>query len=425
MPASRWRSVVGKLGWLGAILLVVGLLSSRLTPKTPPERVTVVASALSHPGAIPAIYALSPRSEQTLRNSVAVRRALTFLASLQPTGTYILSQPDGKTVIPMDLAHAAIALAAVERVDRAEAALTWLYHQMIRRDGSSFDPRLQTDYAGSWPDELNLNGGPEAGTSRGRGEAVGIALVATYAVASQNPDYLDATIDGARIADLVRLAVDYLTQPSMLGPDGAFSHSPDYRVPFNEECARMTVGLRLASVLLERAGDPNGAEIAATGAARGLAALRRRTGLNQGMAYDYYAMGIWGLATPDEARQELSWLRSTGLVDENGVKNWDWQVDRAESLVAWARWWIQAQTISPSQTFDYAIASVATGDLTTALEVERRWLPLQRADGGFNDAYIFGLRLGFSRPTSYAVARFILLERLLTDVVGTGGIQTF
>jgi hypothetical protein len=319
----------------------------------------------------------------------------------------------------MDLAHAAIALAKVGRLQQARAAMIWLYGTMIRRGPSSYDSGTGADYAGSWYDSILPNGDPAPGASRGRGESVGMSLIATYTIVTEDSSFLDAKIAGTPLVDLIHLSVDYLTQPAMQAADGSFSHSPDYRVPFNEECARMSVGLRLASTMLETIGDTAGAARAQTATTNGVEALRRRTGLNQGMAYDYYAMAIWGLASPQEAQSEVAWLKSTGLVDANGVRNWDWQIRTPTSVFAWLAWWSQAQTIAPSQTFDYAIASVAAGDVGTAIDLERRWLKVQRADGGFDDAYLFGLRLGFSPPTSYAVARFLLLERLLTDVVGS------
>jgi hypothetical protein len=290
---------------------------------------------------------------------------------------------------------------------------------MIQRGSTSYESGTGADYAGSWYDSILPDGQPTPGASRGRGEAVGMSLIATYTIVAEDSSFLHARIGDAEVADLLRLSVDYLTQPAMQAADGSFSHSPDYRVPFNEECARMSLGLHLAGKMLASADDTAGAARAEVASANGIQALRRRTELNQGMAYDYYAMSIWGLATPAEAQSEIAWLKSTGLVDANGVRNWDWQIRTSTSPIAWFRWWSQAQTIAPSQTFDYAIASVAAGDVGTALDLESRWLRLQRDDGGFDDAYLPGLRIGFSQPTSYAVARFLLLERLLTDAVGS------
>jgi hypothetical protein len=411
---------------VGLVVLAIGLLTAPFlrSRQAPPTSQTVLLKAPE--SEILPIYALSPRSDQSLRNPEAVQRAVGFLLNLQPEGTYILSTADSPVVVPMDLTHAVIALTRVQQIDPARSAMIWLYERMILPSPSSVDLGAQADYAGSWYDGIQTNGAPVAGISRGRGEAVGMALIATYAVWSEDPGFLNVKIGDSRIADLLALSVDYLTQPSMEQPGAVFSHSPDYRVPFNEENARMVVGLHLASQMLQGSGDQVSAERAATAAAQGLTSLQQRTGMSQGMAYDYYAMSIWGLATPDQARSEMTWFKSTGLVDANGVHNWDWQLTQATTLPTWLRWWVQAQTVTPSPTFDYAIASVAAGNVQTALNLEQRWLPLQRPDGGFSDAYLFanplggllGLHLGFSAPTSYAVARFILLERLLTDVLG-------
>jgi hypothetical protein len=138
------------------------------------------------------------------------------------------------------------------------------------------------------------------------------------------------------------------------------------------------------------------------------------------MAYDFYAMGIWGLGSRQDALGEVKWLKSTGLVDRDGVRNWDWQLAKANPISDHLKWWAQSQSIAPSQTFDYAIACISAGDIQTALDLERRWLPRQLENGGFQDAFYLGLRIGLAPPTSYSAARFILLERLLSDVVGGG-----
>lgn len=412
-----WVRLSAKFGLLGLLVVAVSLLTSRpFTPSAP--RINQAATVKFVVDPAPAAYTLYPTDGNQLRNPEAVQRAVEFLTRLQPEGTYILSQPGDPKVVPMDLAHVAIAFAKVNRLSQAEAAMNWLYQQMIPPGAASEDPRLEANFGGSWYDGVQINGQPAPGMRRGRGEAVGMTLIATYTIFAEDPDYLNERIGDQRISDLVRFSVDYLTQPAMQAPDGRFHHSPYYRVPFNEENARMTLGLQLASRMLRAAGQPAAAERAAEHAELGRLALRNRESFSQGMAYDYYAQGIWGLVDPVEARDELDWLKSTGLVNRYGVKNWDWQLNTATAPGTWLRWWVQAQTISPSPTFDYALAAITAGDIPTALEIERRWLPRQRNDGGFDDAYLFGLRVGMARPTSYAAARFLLLERLLTDVVG-------
>jgi hypothetical protein len=415
-PTRGWH-----LGTLG-ILVVVGVLAGagfRLTSKSriaPPPATAIVN------GAVPAIYALPPTSARELRHPRSVSRAVGFLTELQPEETYVLSIKGTPTVVPMDVAHAAIAFVSVDRLQLAESAMTWLYQRMIRPDSAGAVDAAGNDFSGSWYDALQPNGDPTPGASRGRGEAVGMALIATYSIYEQDPAYVSTPIGDSRIIDLVELATQYLARPSMQAPDGRFYHSPTYRVSFNEECARMTLGLQLAVKMLRAQGDLSAAERASAAASRGLQSLRDGRDLSQGMAYDFYGRAIWGLATPAEAKKETSALRSAGLVEPGGVRNWDWQLSTASSPLVWLRWWAQAQTIAPSQTFDYAIASVGAGDLTTALKLEKLWLSLQRPDGGFDDGFLFGplgLHLGFGQPTSYAVARFILLENLLTHVVGS------
>lgn len=418
MRRLRVSSVFSKkLNVVGLLVLAVSMLTSRnVTPSAPRNYAMTPVQYTINPS--PAAYALNPSASTQLRNPQAVQKAIDFLTGLQPEGTYILSAPNDPTIVPMDIAHSAIALAKVDRTPRAEAAMNWLYGLMIKPGPSSYDPGLDADFAGSWYDQIQTDGLPAYHATRGRGEAVGMALIATYTIYLEDPDYIHSRVGGDRIIDLVRLSVAYLTQPAMQTPDGRFYHSPDYQVPFNEEGARMTLGLKLASEMLAAGGDQALANLAAERSTLGLKALRNGEGLSQGMAYDYYAMSIWGLATPSESRAEMTWLKTTGLVNRYGVKNWDWQLTTASTFPTWLRWWVQAQTISPAPTFDYAIAAVSAGDLNTALRIEHEWVPRQRNDGGFDDAYLFGLRVGVSQPTSYAVARFLMLERLLTDVVG-------
>ena len=407
------------LAWLlgtGGMLLVVWMLIDRiLWPATRPGPESVTETVVLKSNVVPVIYAQSPLQSEGFHHPRAVARAISFLKMLQPHGTYVLSILGQPKVVPMDVAHAAIAFANAGQLRSAEGAMTWLYERQIRQETGQ---QGNVDYSGSWYDDMKPDGSPIPGTPRGRGESVGMALIATYSIYSQDPRYLQETVGDQRVIDLVQSSVDYLTRPTMQAPDGRFYHSPDYEVSFNEECARMTLGLQLAGRMLQANGDEASAQLAKTSAERGFQALQHGTEMSQGMAYDYYGRAIWGLASSTAARAEVDWLRSTGLVDRYGVRNWDWQLTKPEPILNHLHWWLQSQTVSPSQTFDYAIACVAAGDIQTAVNLEERWLPLQRADGGFDDAFLFGLRLGFGQPTSYAVSRFILLERVLTNVLG-------
>ena len=93
----------------------------------------------------------------------------------------------------------------------------------------------------------------------------------------------------------------------------------------------MALGLKLAADLLTRAGEGRAADSARAHASLGFAALRKGEGLDQGMAYDFYARTMWGLAEGDEAHAELASLRATGLATRHGVRQYDWQRLRART----------------------------------------------------------------------------------------------
>lgn len=376
-------------------------------------------------GSTPAQHAVGPARPKQLRNAHAVEKAVGFILSLQPEGSYVLTTPGVDDIVHMDVAHCVIALAKTGHAAEAEAATDWLMSKMtLPGDPDRFGSyehrglQLPVDYLGSWWDHFRSSGAPRADLTRGRGEGVGMALIATYTVYQESPDYLLRRLGPHSIADRVAFAASYLTSAAMQGDDGRFQHRPDYRVSFNEEGARMVLSLRLAAEMLADVGRTAEARQIQMASERGLTALLKGEGLSQGMAYDYYALGIWGLVSPRRARQELVALEAAGLVTSDGVRNWDWQADRTTGLVDRLRWWAQSQTVAPSQTFDWAIASITAGQIENALEVERRWLALQRPDGGFPDGYLPILGLRFGSPTSYAAARFIILERLLTEVFG-------
>jgi hypothetical protein len=132
------------------------------------------------------------------------------------------------------------------------------------------------------------------------------------------------------------------------------------------------------------------------------------------MSYDYYARGIWGLADANEAEEELAAAYATGLVTPYGVRRFDWQRLRADGWRKEIEWWAREQVVGASESFDWGLACLAAGDLTGALRVEAAWLQLQDKNGGFPDGYLPSVGVSISTPTSYAAARFILLERTLT-----------
>ena len=389
-----------------------------------PEQIVLRESTLMAVLPLVPQYAIGALPVAEFRQAAAVGRAVAFILALQPEGTYILTKPGGDDIVPMDVAHAAIALTKAGHLAEARAALDWMLTRQTRPD----DPQaavtktidgqpVVVDYTGSWYDHYGRDGLAKVRMTRGRGEGVGLMLVAVAAVVQEDPAYVGHDIAGEPVLAFVGRAVRYLTSPAIQKPDGRFHHRPDYRVSFNEEAARMALGLKLAAELLEGRGERSAAASARAHAALGFVALRKGEGLDQGMAYDYYAQTMWGLAEGPAAEAELASLHATGLVTPRGVRHYDWQELRARTLRDRLKWWGRGQVIAPSESFDWGIANLVAGRVETALELEAAWLPRQRADGGFAGGYLAGLRLPIGEPTSYSAARFILFERLLTDAV--------
>lgn len=368
------------------------------------------------------LYSVRSLEFSKLPNWRAVEKAVEFITRLQPEGTYILTSAHSDDVVHMDVAHSVIALSKVGHVKEATGAMDWLLAHMTLTDSPDRygtatveGKKHSVDYAGSWWDHIRPDGEPRRNLTRGRGEGVGIALIAVYSIVREEPGYLRHSIRGVKVIDYIAQAAHYLTSPAVQRADGRFNHRPDYRVSFNEEGARMVLGLQLASDMLRASGRAEEAALASHGAEKGLVALHRGEDINQGMAFDYYALSIWGLASLEQSRAEFGNLKQARLLSSDGVRNWDWQLNTAGSLWSWLRWWATSQSIAPAQTFDWAIANVTVGNIEEARRIEQRWRPLQRDDGGFYGLYLPGLRIGLGAPTSYAAARFILLERLLAE----------
>jgi hypothetical protein len=392
----------------------------------PPPTAAPRARSIAPP---PPAQALAPLPVAAYRAAPEVERAVGFILSLQPEGSYILSRTGVDNVVPMDLAHAALALCQAGRLREAQAALDWLLALQIRPGDAGASvartvdgQQIAIDYAGSWHDHYHTDGTPRERKTRGRGEAVGLVLIALATVVRADPAYAAHHIAGEPVIAHVARSAAYLSQPALQKPDGRFHHRPDYQVSFGEEAARMGLGLRLAAEMLAAAGPAfAAAAIAAREAGeRGLARLAAG-GLTVGMSYDHYARGIWGLADADEARDERATALATGLVSPYGVRRYDWQRQRAEGWRDELSWWARERVVGASESFDWGLACLAAGDLDGALRVEAAWLPLQDEGGGFPDGYLPSVGIGISAPTSYAAARFILLERTLTAVT-TGAV---
>jgi hypothetical protein len=370
----------------------------------PPPIAAPRSQAIAPP---PPAQALAPLPVAAFRAAPRVERAVGFLLSLQPEGTYILSRAGVDNVVPMDLAHAALALCQAGHLREAEAALDWLLALQTRPgDAGSLaswtleGERVAVDYVGSWYDHYHPDGTPKEQQTRGRGEAVGLTLIALATVVRADPAYAGHIVAGEPVREYVARAAGYLRQPALQKADGRFHHRPEYRVSFGEEAARMGLGLQLAGDLLAAVGPTyaDAARAARAAGDRGVARLAAG-GLTVGMSYDHYARSIWGLADAAGARDEQATAREAGLVTPYGMRRYDWQRLRDDGWRREVSWWAQEQVVGASESFDWGLACLAAGDLAGALRV---------------DGYLPSLGLKISEPTSYAAARFILLERTLT-----------
>jgi len=209
----------------------------------------------------PPAQALAPLPVAAFRAAPEVGRAIAFILSLQPEGTYILSREGVDGVVPMDLAHAALALCQAGHLREAEAALDWLLALQTRSGEAGSvavrevdEETITIDYAGAWYDHYQVDGSPKVRMTRGRGEAVGLTLIALATVVRADPAYAAHVVAGEPVVAYVNRAAGYLRQPALQKADGRFHHRPDYQVSFGEEASRMGLGLRLAGELLASAG---------------------------------------------------------------------------------------------------------------------------------------------------------------------------
>ncbi len=146
---------------------------------------------------VPPLYQVAPIELSKLPNRTAVERAVQFILRLQPQGSYILTTAHSDDVVHMDVAHSAIALTKVGHIEEAKRAMDWLLAHMTMlnspdRFGSVIvgGKRQAVDYAGSWYDHFRVNGEPRKDLTRGRGEGVGISLIAIYTIFQDDPTYI-------------------------------------------------------------------------------------------------------------------------------------------------------------------------------------------------------------------------------------------
>lgn len=344
-------------------------------------------------------------------NKESLIRAVNALLRFQPEGTYILTNISRDDIVHMDIAHAVIAFSKIKYVDQAKGAMNWLLSKTtIPQSKDRFENGF--DYSGSWYDHFNKKGKPNPGT-RGRGEGVGMSLVAIGSICQEDPDYLFETVNGKSVYGYMKLMVGYLGR--IQAEDGNFYHNPNYPVSFIEENTRMAEGLEIAYQSFLKLGDFENAALAKRLSDKGFAAIKNGTNMKKGMPFDYFGKLLWNV---EGGEKEIDIFRKSGLIVGNDVRNWDWQENTNEDFKERLKYFVQGLfTTTPSIGMEYADALLTIGRIKEASMFESRARSLQKSDGSFSAIYVTLLGWGLGEADSYAISRYIIMEAMFNQVI--------
>lgn len=369
-------------------------------------------------------YETPSLSLENFINEESAALAFDELTKFQPEKTYIETHLGQDDIAPMDVSHGAIAFSKVKNnIDRAEGATDWLLSEITKPgDRDQYEIKIKENkeeaiinYAGSWFDHMDKNG-IHVKDTRGRGEAVGITLVALNSIYKEDHDYLFKEIEGRKVYEDIELMVDYLSR--IQGPDGNFFHSPTYEESFTEENARMAVGLGLASEMLEEAGRFDKAILAKSMSERGIKAIEDGTKMNEGMAYDPMTSPLWKIGTKEKIKKEIKDFMNSSFMIGGKVRNYDWgEKNRKDPLERIYLWFQGILTTSPAANIDFENALLTAGEVKKAIDYEKSIRSLQKPDGSFDGFYLTFLPIGMSESNSYDLSRFIIMEALYTKVI--------
>lgn len=349
-----------------------------------------------------------------------VEAAKNFILSHQTENSYIVTNSTKREIVPMDTAHAAIALSKVGHGEEAKNGVNWLLEKIAPPDTKKERVLIggkieEVAYGGSLWDQYKENGKSSPVAERGRGEGIGLLLMAIDSIAQLDETYMLSTVGGVTVADQMEHMTNYLS--SLQQATGAFIHRPNYKHAFYEENIRMAEGLRLTAERLTKIpGKQETVHKAKKMSDQAFHAVDAGTGLEYGMSYDYLARAMWGRGGRSMAVKEIANAKAHGRLNDTGVHAYDMKQDTSPFF---SKEKLSGLSYGTSETAEGAIALFMAGEISSAQEMERNLLSLQQPDGGFPSTFFGGIGMGDA--SVYTAARVIQLERVVTDVMRIKG----
>lgn len=397
---------------LGAAAGVLSGYGSEQTFPNPREGFGYIADLL------PPQHLTKPIPVEKFHHPQRVGSAIDFILSHQLPSGAILTDFTRRNVVPMDIGHGAEGLLKAGHVEAAKAGIEWtLLH--LTPEGTPpekivLNGREQwVDYSGSWWNEYDENGERRPRAARGRTEQLGLGSITIDSLCEQDSTFFTSEVGGKSVSDHVWNMVKY--QGRMQQPDGRFIHRPTYPLAFPEENVRIAEGLKLMAKRFAGIGEIAKSEEATHMANRAFKALEVGHGFSYGMSYDFLARAMWGVGGRKIAEQDIARAISAGKMNPTGVKMFDMKqesisyLDRSNWRMKWG-----GETYEVAASIEGAISLLMAGWITEAEAYEKTISGLQNDSGGFPTAF-WGPFSGGSE-TIFTAGRYILLERLMTDV---------
>lgn len=395
----------------GTGALALGLTDFKMFPDFR-ERFGYIAADL------PAQNEISSLPPDKFHHTTRVNKAIDFILSHQlPNGAF-LTDFTKREIVPMDTAHASLGLVKSGYLSQAKEGMNWCLGKLTP-EGTRLEPKRingkehYVSYAGSWWNEYDARGKPKQHSARGRAEQNGLALIAIDSICQSDPDYFTMQVGEKTVAEHAWNMTQYLSQVQQA--NGSFIHRPTFPKAFPEENVRMTVGLDLMAKRFLSVGEVEKAEKVRLMSDKAFAALDKKSDFTYGMSYDYLARAMWGVGGRSIGKEEVQNAIKAGKMSSGGVKMYDVKQDSLSYLGDHWREKLTGLAYGTAETIDGAIALLTAGYITQAQRYEDKIMNLQKENGGFPTGFFAGFSSG--RETIYTAARFILLERLMTEVI--------